>query len=173
MHPRLPGDVQPRTGEDYSWSPEEAYPLTRDEAYGIRSFGQIVRRARYSVGATQRMVGRRIGVSQSVVSRLENGKLKGLSFRKVGRLIALLDGRVEFWIGRTMEPSARRLPTYPADARPEPAADDPAEPAVAEPAVAEPAVAEPAVDRPAEAPTEGHRPLAATHWPDPATDREG
>jgi DNA-binding Xre family transcriptional regulator len=85
-------------------------PLNPDEAYGLEALGRIVRQARRDVGATQHKLAAAVGVDQSVISRLENGKLTGLRFRRVGAIIALLDGHVEYWIGRRVAPAGRRLP---------------------------------------------------------------
>lgn len=81
-----------------------------DAAYGIRQLGEIVRSARRDAGASQRTLARVIGVNQSVISRLETGKLRGLKLRHLGAIIAVLDGRVEYFIRLRVKPAARRLP---------------------------------------------------------------
>ena len=56
-----------------------------------------------------------VGVNQSVISRLETGKLSGLRLRHLGAIVALLDGHVEYWIGFRARPAGRRLPARAGD----------------------------------------------------------
>ena len=84
-------------------------PLEPDQIYGLRRFGWIVQRARRDVGITQHTLAKVIGVDQSVISRLENGKLSGLRFRNVGAIVAALDPYAEYWLGHAV-PASRRLP---------------------------------------------------------------
>lgn len=86
------------------------HPVEADAAYGIRQLGEIVRSARRDAGASQRTLAQVIGVNQSVISRLETGKLKGLKLRHLGAIIAVLDGRVEYFIRLRAKPAGRRLP---------------------------------------------------------------
>ena len=90
-----------------------AKPLEPDQAYGLRALGAIVRQARRDAGISQHSLARVVGVDQSVISRLENGKLAGLRLRNLGAVIAALDGRVEFWMGRAAVLATRRLPRNP------------------------------------------------------------
>jgi transcriptional regulator with XRE-family HTH domain len=91
--------------------------VAADAAYGIRQLGEIVRNARRDAGASQRTLARVVGVNQSVISRLETGKLEGLKLRHLGAIIAVLDGRVEHFIRLRAEPAGRRLPRDPRDPR--------------------------------------------------------
>ena len=71
---------------------------------------------------SQHQLARAVGVNQSVISRLENGKLVGLRLRHLGSIVALLNGHVEHWIGYRARPLGRRLPgaaTGDADAGPD------------------------------------------------------
>ena len=47
---------------------------------------------------------------QSNVSKLENGKLTGLRLRRLGAIVAALDGHVEYWMGHRAKAASRRLP---------------------------------------------------------------
>lgn len=94
----------------------ERDPDETDAAYGIRQLGEIVRSARRDAGASQRTLALVIGVDQSVISRLETGKLRGLKLRHLGAIIAVLDGRVEYFIRLRVEPAGRRLPHVPTEA---------------------------------------------------------
>lgn len=87
-----------------------AKPLRPDQAYGLMALGEVVRRARRDVGVSQHTLAVAVGVNQSVISRLETGKLTGLRLPHLGAIVALLDGHVEFWIGHRARPAGRRLP---------------------------------------------------------------
>jgi transcriptional regulator with XRE-family HTH domain len=85
-------------------------PLRPDEAYGLLALGHVIRRARRDVGVSQHTLAEVVGVDQSVISRLENGKLTGIRLPRLGAIVAALDGYVEFWIGYRALPASRRLP---------------------------------------------------------------
>ncbi|MEO5885832.1 MAG: helix-turn-helix transcriptional regulator [Candidatus Limnocylindrales bacterium] len=59
---------------------------------GCELIGAMVKRRRFQVGWSQRSLSAMSGVSQSMISRLENGRLRGISFGRFGRLIAALNG---------------------------------------------------------------------------------
>ena len=59
---------------------------------GCERLGAMVRRRRHQVGWTQHGLSERSGVSQSVISRLENGKLRGLSLGHLAAMIGVLNG---------------------------------------------------------------------------------
>ena len=61
---------------------------------GHESVGLLIRRARVRNGWTQRDLGALCGIDQAVISRLENGKQRGLSWHRFGRLVATLGGLV-------------------------------------------------------------------------------
>ena len=96
--------------------------LRPDQAYGLKRLGEVIRRARRDVGVSQHMLADAVGVNQSVISRLENGKLVGLRLYHLGAIVALLDGHVEYWIGHRARPAGRRLPGAGA-ADPDPGSD--------------------------------------------------
>ena len=85
-------------------------PLRPDQAYGLQRLGKAIRQARRDMGVTQHTLARAVGVDQSVISRLEAGKLTGLRLRHLGSIVALLDGHVEYWLGYRTQPAGRRLP---------------------------------------------------------------
>ena len=60
-------------------------PVTRARI----EFGEALRRARLARGYSQTELQRVTGVHQSVISRLENGRMVGVRFH---RLVRLLDG---------------------------------------------------------------------------------
>jgi hypothetical protein len=59
---------------------------------GHESIGRSMRRARTAAGYTQRGLAARCGIDQAVISRLENGKQQGLSWRRFGCLVGALGG---------------------------------------------------------------------------------
>ncbi len=69
--------------------PWPAYDPQTDAALG--RFGQGIRRARGQVGLSQRAVALRRGVSQSTISRLENGITAARSIRWLARLFDSID----------------------------------------------------------------------------------
>ena len=84
--------------------------LSPDEAYGLQALGAVVRRARRDAGISQHTLAAVVGIHQSNISKLENGKLTGLRLRRLGAIAAALDGRVEYWMGHRAKPASRRLP---------------------------------------------------------------
>lgn len=94
-------------------------PYEIDEAYGIRQLGEIVRHARRDAGLSQHALAALVRVDQSLISKLESGKLKGLRLRRLGAIIGVLEGRVEFWLGLRARPAGRRLPRDPAERDPD------------------------------------------------------
>ena len=59
---------------------------------GCALLGRMVRRRRYQLRASQQRLADVSGVSQSVISRLETGKLRGIAFPRLGDLIFALGG---------------------------------------------------------------------------------
>jgi transcriptional regulator with XRE-family HTH domain len=59
---------------------------------GFAMIGGAMRRRRHKLGLTQRDLERITGVSQSAISRLENGHRFGLRWPRFMRLVAALDG---------------------------------------------------------------------------------
>ena len=69
---------------------------------GMVALGQSVRRARWRAGLTQRHLGKLCGLDQSVISRLENGKLANLRWWRFAALVGVL--------GDAWDPSSVRNP---------------------------------------------------------------
>jgi len=59
---------------------------------GWALMGVAVRRRREALALSQRGLQKRCGVSQSVISRLETGTLKGLSWSRFAALVDAMDG---------------------------------------------------------------------------------
>jgi transcriptional regulator with XRE-family HTH domain len=92
--------------------------LDEAERLGATIIGAGVRRARLWAGLSQRQLGWRVGITQSAVSRLENGRLGGIRFRTLCRIFAVLEAPPG--VAFPGEPSAprRRLPGEPRDLAP-------------------------------------------------------
>jgi len=59
---------------------------------GFELLGRIVRTRRLRLALSQRQLESLTGVDQSVISRLENGKLYGLRWARFARIVDALDG---------------------------------------------------------------------------------
>lgn len=59
---------------------------------GFRLIGRMVLRRRGRLGITQRQLESLAGIDQTVISRLENGKLGGLRWSRFAELVAALGG---------------------------------------------------------------------------------
>ena len=66
-----------------------AEPLVAD---GTQLLGLMVRRRRLRFGLSQRRLALLAGFDQSVISRLENGLLRGMRYRRFAILVAILGG---------------------------------------------------------------------------------
>ena len=69
---------------------------------GMAAIGESVREARRRAGLSQRHLGRLCGLDQSVISRLENGKLANLRWWRFAALVGALE---DAW-----DPGSRRPP---------------------------------------------------------------
>jgi len=69
---------------------------------GLVALGESVRRARWRAGLTQRHLGKLCGLDQSVISRLENGKLANLRWWRFAALVGAL--------GDAWDPASQRPP---------------------------------------------------------------
>jgi transcriptional regulator with XRE-family HTH domain len=59
---------------------------------GWELVGAMVRRRRELLGWSQRELAHRCGTSQTVISRLETGKLRGLKFQRFAAMVAVMGG---------------------------------------------------------------------------------
>ncbi len=59
---------------------------------GFELIGRLVRMRRHRVGLTQRQLERLCGIDQTVISRLENGRLGGLRWSRFASLVEALGG---------------------------------------------------------------------------------
>jgi hypothetical protein len=72
-----------------------SFEVSRADARTARGFvliGRLVRRRRTRVSITQRQLEHLSGVDQTVISRLENGRLGGLRWSRFARLVDALGG---------------------------------------------------------------------------------
>ncbi len=79
-------------------------------ARGYARIGRLVRRRRERIGLSQRDLQRLSGIDQSVISRLATGRLRGLRFSRLARLVDALGGigdadPLPAWATRYMPPS--------------------------------------------------------------------
>jgi DNA-binding XRE family transcriptional regulator len=65
-------------------------PYPRLALVGMARLGESVRRARHRTGLSQADLGRLCALDQSIISRLENGKLPSLRFWRLAQVIAAL-----------------------------------------------------------------------------------
>jgi DNA-binding Xre family transcriptional regulator len=75
-----------------AWTPawrSDRYPEVQR---GWEIIGRMVKRRRTMLGWSQRDLARACGLSQSVISRLENGCLPGIRFSRFARLVDALRG---------------------------------------------------------------------------------
>ena len=71
--------------------PHRRYDPDRLIDPGMRLIGLWIRDARLRAGMGQAQLGRLAHVHQSTISRLENGRLEGLSLYKLAMIVAVLD----------------------------------------------------------------------------------
>ena len=74
------------------WTPEDRArddPLSQQ---GCVRLGAMIQRRRRQVGFSQQGLGVLVGLSQPTISRLEAGKLRGISLPNLGRIIGVLGG---------------------------------------------------------------------------------
>jgi transcriptional regulator with XRE-family HTH domain len=67
----------------------ERHPLLQ---MGWELVGAMVKRRRELLGWSQRELAHRSGTSQSVISRFETGKLRGLKFQRFAAMVAVMGG---------------------------------------------------------------------------------
>ncbi len=87
--------------------------LDETEQLGAKLIGTVVRRSRLWAGLTQRQLGWRAGISQSVISRLETGRLRGMRYRTLVRVVGATEAPVHAARGDEPPAPRRRLPGQP------------------------------------------------------------
>jgi predicted transcriptional regulator len=78
-------------------------PLDDDEAFvrlGKLAVGTEVRSARLQLGASQRSLATQVGVSQPMISGLETGRLNGIRWQTLARIIGVIQARRGFRLPR-------------------------------------------------------------------------
>jgi DNA-binding Xre family transcriptional regulator len=75
-----------------SWTESDRRDRAPDEQRGWEILGAMVLRRRTLLGWSQRELGRGALLAQSTISRLENGKLKGMRMGQFARLVAAMGG---------------------------------------------------------------------------------
>ena len=97
--------------------PSESFNMEDTDARTARGYARIgrqFRRRRERIGFSQRQLQELSGIDQSVISRLETGKLRGLRFSRLARLVDALGGigdadPLPAWATRYM-PRSRSMP---------------------------------------------------------------
>jgi Helix-turn-helix domain len=90
------------TPRSFPKAPRGSMDLPSESTNGMVAIGESVRRARLRAGLSQRHLGRLCGLDQSIISRLENGKLANLRWWRFAALVGAL--------GDAWDPSSRRTP---------------------------------------------------------------
>jgi len=80
------------------------------EMKGLRIIGQTVLRARVASSLTQRQLAYRVGLNQSTLSRLENGRLHAMRLVTLARIIGVLNLAPGVALEGEPPPTTRRLP---------------------------------------------------------------
>jgi hypothetical protein len=92
----------------------QSFEVTQDNVRAARGFaliGRLARRRRERLGLSQRQLELLCGVDQTVISRLENGRLGGLRWSRFAELVDALGGIGEMdphpaWTARFLPPGA-------------------------------------------------------------------
>jgi transcriptional regulator with XRE-family HTH domain len=74
------------------WTPEDRRRRDPLAQQGCELLGAMVRRRRRQVVLSQRNLATLCGVSQTMISRLETGKLRGINLHNLGRIVGALGG---------------------------------------------------------------------------------
>lgn len=96
-----------------TWRPfDQGITATRDDAIraGLAAIGESMLDGRLGVGLSQRQLAWRVGLSQSTISRLETGSLRGLRLKNLALIIGALRLDPRFVQPDEPAPPRRRLP---------------------------------------------------------------
>ena len=77
---------------------------------GRRRIGLGIRAGRLHLGLTQQQLGWRVGIVQSTISRVETGKIQGLRYSTLCRLVGVLQMSPDYRFPDGPPPPRRRLP---------------------------------------------------------------
>jgi predicted transcriptional regulator len=81
------------------WTPDDdSYDFVR---LGKLALGREIRAARLGLGWSQRSFAPHVGVDQSVLSRLETGRLNGIRWQTLARIIGVVEAAQGFRLPRT------------------------------------------------------------------------
>ena len=75
-----------------TWSAQAREERVPEVHRGWEIVGSMVKRRRTMIRWSQRDLERASGVDQTVISRLENGRLPGIRFARFARLVAAMNG---------------------------------------------------------------------------------
>jgi hypothetical protein len=92
---RTPVECQVSVIADYiemGWDSFDLARRTETDVAGAEAIGRLVRSRREQLGLSQRALGEVLHLDQSVISRLENGLVVSLSWRRLIRLVGELGG---------------------------------------------------------------------------------
>jgi transcriptional regulator with XRE-family HTH domain len=95
-----------------AWPSFEASSVDARTARGFALIGESVRCRRRRLGISQRQLEQLCGIDQSVISRLESGRLTGLRWSRFARLVEAMGGLgagdpLPGWTERFMPPGRR------------------------------------------------------------------
>jgi transcriptional regulator with XRE-family HTH domain len=74
------------------WTEDDRRIRDPDAQLGWEIIGGMVKQRRAQLGWTQRQLADRSGLTQTAISRLENGRLRGIRFNRFARLVAAMAG---------------------------------------------------------------------------------
>ncbi len=81
-----------RYARKMAWTAEDRERRFPEVQRGWELIGAAVKRRRFAIRWSQRDLERASGIDQTVISRLENGRLSGLRFSRFARLVAAMNG---------------------------------------------------------------------------------